>query len=100
VPQTTERAIETFLESILYNNGWHPGNLAEWSVERALFPACTPPLWKARWPNSGAELRALEKPPFDEPATAPNERTPELAKVVSFGIHVLIHDQNLRPSSP
>ncbi|HEY5297268.1 MAG TPA: DEAD/DEAH box helicase family protein [Verrucomicrobiae bacterium] len=38
--QTTEKAFETYVEQILLTKGgWHPGALAEWDKERALFPA-------------------------------------------------------------
>ncbi len=38
--QTTEKAFETYVESILLNQSeWQPGTTAEWDVETALFPA-------------------------------------------------------------
>ena len=43
--QTKEYAFETRVEEVLLGPaGWHPGNLAEWDVERALFPA----LWRSK----------------------------------------------------
>src|ERR1035441_10483851 len=38
--QTTERAFESYVEIILRDHaGWQPGELIEWDVEQALFPA-------------------------------------------------------------
>ncbi|RIK61512.1 restriction endonuclease subunit R, partial [candidate division KSB1 bacterium] len=38
--QTTEKAFETYVESILLNQaGWQSGTTAEWDVETALFPS-------------------------------------------------------------
>jgi type I restriction enzyme, R subunit len=38
--QTTEKSFESYVEEILQQKaGWHPGKLAEWDKERALFPA-------------------------------------------------------------
>ncbi|KAA0221550.1 type I restriction endonuclease subunit R [candidate division KSB1 bacterium] len=40
MPQTTEKAFETYVESILLNQaGWQSGTVAEWDVETALFPS-------------------------------------------------------------
>jgi type I restriction enzyme R subunit len=37
---TDEKAFETYVETILLDRaGWHVGAVAEWDVERALFPA-------------------------------------------------------------
>jgi type I restriction enzyme, R subunit len=37
--QTNEKAFESYVETILLNqSGWHPGDVAEWDVEQALFP--------------------------------------------------------------
>ena len=36
---TTEQAFESTVESMLLEAGWHAGDLGEWDVERALFPA-------------------------------------------------------------
>ena len=37
--QTTEQAFESTVESMLLEAGWHAGDLGEWDVDRALFPA-------------------------------------------------------------
>ena len=38
--QTNELAFESHVANILHDHsGWHPGLLAEWDCERALFPA-------------------------------------------------------------
>jgi type I restriction enzyme R subunit len=40
MPQTNEKAFETYVEEILLTHGrWKPGSNAEWDKERALFPA-------------------------------------------------------------
>jgi len=40
MPQTTEKAFETYVETILLNQaGWQSGTTTEWDVEAALFPA-------------------------------------------------------------
>ena len=66
--QTKEYAFETRVEEILLGPaGWHPGNLAEWDVERALFPAralafiaeTQPKLWAGMRTLHGAGLETL-----------------------------------------
>src|ERR1700680_5343991 len=38
--QTTERAFESYVEVILHDRaGWQSGDVTQWDVERALFPA-------------------------------------------------------------
>ena len=37
--QTTERAFEDTVESLLLDSGWQPGDRARWDVELALFPS-------------------------------------------------------------
>ena len=40
MPQTNERAFETYVEEILLTRGgWKSGSNADWDKERALFPA-------------------------------------------------------------
>ena len=40
MPQTNEKAFETYVEEILLaRGGWRSGSNAEWDKERALFPA-------------------------------------------------------------
>ena len=40
MPQTNERAFETYVEEILLTRGgWKSGSNAEWDKDRALFPA-------------------------------------------------------------
>jgi len=40
VPQTNERAFETYVETILREKSrWLPGDLADWDEARAFFPA-------------------------------------------------------------
>lgn len=66
--QTTERAFETYVESILLDKGgWSRGGVAEWSVDKALFPArvvdflrdTQPKLWEQMLALHGAGLDAL-----------------------------------------
>ena len=43
--QTSEKAFEATVESMLVDGGWRKGDNAEWDVERALFPGsggCVP----------------------------------------------------------
>ena len=65
--QTSERAFESAVESILVDGGWHQGDLAEWDVERAVFPsrvvaflqAGQPELWEQLASQHGASLGAM-----------------------------------------
>lgn len=66
--QTTETAFEAHVaEVLLQQSGWQPGALAEWDVERALFPtqvcafleATQPKLWGQMWTLHGAALENL-----------------------------------------
>lgn len=57
--QTTEHAFETWLAAILHENGWHLGDLAEWDVERALFPARVFAFLEDSQPKLWGEMRTL-----------------------------------------
>ncbi len=66
--QTTEKAFETYVETILLNHsGWQSGTVAEWDVEAALFPGrifafledTQPKLWKQMRELHGAGLENL-----------------------------------------
>ena len=65
--QTSERAFEAMVESILVAGGWHEGDVADWDVERALFPArvvafleaAQPELWGQLAGQHGASLDAM-----------------------------------------
>lgn len=66
--QTTEKAFESYVETILLNQaGWLAGDLAEWDVERALFPTpiCAfledtqPKLWEEMRKLHGTGLESL-----------------------------------------
>ena len=68
MPQTTEKAFETYVEEILSTRGgWKSGTNAEWDKERALFPAqvfafiqeTQPKLWKEMSDLHGAGLEPL-----------------------------------------
>ena len=52
--RTHERAFESTVESMLMAGSWRLGNLAEWDVERALFPA-----------RAIAFMRATQPEPWD-----------------------------------
>ena len=52
--RTNERAFESTVESMLMAGSWRLGNLAEWDVERALFPA-----------RAIAFMRATQPEPWD-----------------------------------
>lgn len=56
---TTEHAYETHVAATLAANGWHPGDLAEWDVDRALFPARVFAFLQDSQPKLWAEMRAL-----------------------------------------
>lgn len=60
MPQTTERAFETYVEAILLTRGgWRSGSNAEWDKERALFPAQLFAFIVDTQPKLWAEMRAL-----------------------------------------
>lgn len=68
MPQTTEKAFETYVETILLNQaGWQAGTTAEWDVEAGLFPAhifaflqeTQPKVWKQMRQLHGAGLENL-----------------------------------------
>jgi type I restriction enzyme R subunit len=63
-PQTNEHAFESHVHDLLLQGGWHTGDVAEWDVERALFPAralaylpqAQPALWAQMEGLHGAAL--------------------------------------------
>ena len=58
--QTTEKAFESFVETILLEpGGWQPGSNAEWDVERAIFPARVFAFLEATQPKLFEEMRKL-----------------------------------------
>jgi type I restriction enzyme, R subunit len=68
MPQTNERAFETYVEEILsQRSGWKAGSLVEWDRERALFPAqiftfiqdTQPKLWAEMDKLHGAGLETM-----------------------------------------
>ncbi|MDA0787873.1 MAG: hypothetical protein O2780_00275 [Proteobacteria bacterium] len=67
MPQTTEKAFESYVEQMLLAKGWQPGNVSGWDRERALFPqaitdfitATQPQLWEAMRTQHGAQLEAM-----------------------------------------
>jgi type I restriction enzyme R subunit len=60
--QTTELAFESYVEIILRDRAdWHPGSLAEWDVERALFPTQVFDFLQNTQPKLWAEMRKLHE---------------------------------------
>ena len=65
--QTSEMAFEATVESMLVEGGWREGDVAQWDVERALFPArvvaflraAQPELWGQLASQHGASLDAM-----------------------------------------
>ena len=58
--QTNERAFESHVEKILLGQGgWRRGDLAEWDVDRALFPAQICSFLQDTQPKLRTEMRAL-----------------------------------------
>ena len=65
--QAKEQAFESTVESVLLSGGWQSGDLAEWDVDRALFPpraiafmrATQPEQWSAMAKLHGPHLEAL-----------------------------------------
>jgi len=60
MPQTTEKAFETYVETILLNQaGWQSGTTAEWDVEAALFPGRVLAFLQDTQPKLWEQMRAL-----------------------------------------
>lgn len=60
MPQTNERAFETYVEEILLTRGgWKSGSNADWDKERALFPAQVFAFIADTQPKLWAEMQAL-----------------------------------------
>ena len=60
MPQTNERAFETYVEEILLTRGgWKSGSNAEWDKERALFPAQVFAFISDTQPKLWAEMKTL-----------------------------------------
>lgn len=57
--QTTEKAFETAVESMLLDGGWHKADRAEWDVERALFPARAVAFIQSTQPELWSEMTGL-----------------------------------------
>ncbi len=65
--QTSEQAFETTVEAMLLDGGWHKGNVAEWDVERALFPChvvaflktAQPEVWERLTSQHGENLESM-----------------------------------------
>ena len=57
--QTTEQAFESTVESMLLDAGWHAGDLGEWDVDRALFPARAVAFIRDTQPDEWARMAGL-----------------------------------------
>ena len=57
--QTNERAFESTVESMLMAGGWRSGDLAEWDVELALFPARAVAFMQESQPEQWAAMAGL-----------------------------------------
>jgi len=58
--QTTERAFESYVESILLTTaGWTSGDVAQWDVDRALFPTQVLAFLQETQPKLWGQMRAL-----------------------------------------
>ena len=56
---TTEQAFESTVESMLLEGGWQAGDLGEWDVERALFPARAVAFIRDTQPDEWAQMAGL-----------------------------------------
>ena len=63
--QTTEQAFESTVASMLLDAGWRTGDLAEWDVERALFPARAVAFIRETQPDEWAQMAALHGDDID-----------------------------------
>lgn len=60
MPQTTEHAFESYVETILLDRaGWNRGSPSDWDCERALFPARIVAFLQATQAEPWARMRAL-----------------------------------------
>ena len=86
--QVTERAFETYVEAtLLERGGWQRGSVAEWDVERALFPARVCAFLEATQPELWAGMRTLHAAGLEDLVIEALVR--ELA--VKGTLHVLRH---------
>ena len=56
---TTEQAFESTVESMLLDAGWRAGDLGEWDVDRALFPARAVAFIRETQPDEWARMAGL-----------------------------------------
>ncbi|MXY43426.1 MAG: type I restriction endonuclease subunit R [Dehalococcoidia bacterium] len=62
----TEQAFETNVEYMLLDGGWRKGDLAEWDVDRALFPARAVAFIRDTQPDEWERVAALHGADLDE----------------------------------
>ena len=92
--QTNERAFETQVEETLLGAaGWQRGSIAEWDVERALFPARVCQFLEATQAKLWADMRALHGAGLEKLIVAADRarsaghirRPAELARLAALG---------------
>ncbi len=64
--QADERTFESTVESMLVEGGWHKGDIDEWDVERAVFPARVVAFLRAAQPELWDQLAAQHGESLDE----------------------------------
>ena len=62
----TEQAFETNVEWMLLSRGWRKGDLAEWDIDRALFPARAVAFIRATQPDEWAQMASLHGTDLEE----------------------------------
>ena len=62
----TEQAFETNVEYMLLDGGWRKGDLAEWDVDRALFPARAAAFIRDTQPDEWEQVAALHGEDLEE----------------------------------
>jgi type I restriction enzyme R subunit len=86
--QTNERAFETQVEETLLGiAGWQRGSVAEWDVERALFPTLVWQFLEATQPRLWADMRALHAAELEKLVVAALVKELDL----KGALHVLRH---------
>ena len=74
MPQTSEKAFESYVEQMLLSKGWQQGSVSNWDKEQALFPgqiidfiaASQPQLWEMMRGQQGEELETMLLVPWSK----------------------------------
>jgi len=87
MPQTNEKAFETYVEQMLLAKGWQQGSVSGWDKERAIFPALITSFIAETQPDLWKEMRGLHDNNFESMLIA------GLVKELEFkgSLHVLRH---------